>query len=261
MQRSQLLNIILVVFIVMLGFGLIMPLIPYYGAEYGASDFLLGLLMAAYAVAQFVGAPLLGRLSDRLGRRPLLVVSMAGTALGFLLLGLADPLGRGLSTLLSANPTLELQNAVILGVMFFSRLISGLTGGVITVANAYIADVTDERDRTQGMGMLGAAFGLSFILGPVIGGVLSQWGYAVPAFVAAGLAALNLGTVTGVLKESLTAERKAELASQPKRPLVSLPAMIKSLGKPRLGPLLTIRLFVSLAGALFMALFTLWTKN
>jgi DHA1 family tetracycline resistance protein-like MFS transporter len=111
MHRSQLLNIILVVFIVMLGFGLIMPLIPYYGAQYGASDFLLGLLMAAYAGAQFVSAPLLGRLSDRVGRRPILVVSMAGTAFGFLLLGLADPLGRWLST--AGEPDPELQNNFI----------------------------------------------------------------------------------------------------------------------------------------------------
>ena len=261
MQRSQLINIFFVVFISMIGFGLIMPLMPFYVGKYGGSQFLVGLLVATYAAAQFVGAPLLGRLSDRMGRRPILVVSMAGTAFGFLLLGLAEPLGKALVSLVAADPTPAQQNGVILGVMFFSRLVSGLTGGMVTVAQAYMADITDEQTRTQGMGMLGAAFGLGFIVGPVMGGVLSQWGFAVPAFAASGLAALNLGAILATLPESLTAERKAELAGKAKKPLISLPAMLGMLGRPRLGPLLTIRLFVSIAGSLFMSLFTLWAMD
>jgi len=263
-QRTQLVNIFLVVFIVMLGFGLIMPLMPFFAGKYGASSSVVGFLVAAYAAAQFIGAPILGRMSDRTGRRPILVVSMAGTALGFSLLGLAEPLGKALASLLSANPTPALQNSVILGVMFLSRIISGLFGGMITVAQAYIADVTDESSRTQGMGMIGAAFGLGFIVGPVMGGVLSQWGFAVPAFAAAGMALLNLGTILFLLPESLTAARKAELmreGGQRKAALINLPEMMSKLGKPRLGPLLTIRLFVSLAMSLFMALFTLWAKD
>ena len=104
---------------------------------------------------------------------------------------------------------------------------------MITVAQAYIADVTDERTRTQGMGMIGAAFGLGFIVGPVMGGVLSQWGYAVPAFAAAGMALLNLGTILFLLSESLTEARKAELARQKgpqKQSLINLPAMMGKLG-------------------------------
>ena len=104
MRRSQLVSIFLVVFIVMLCFGLIMPLLPYYAANYGASDFLVGLLVAAYAAAQFVGAPLLGRMSDERGRRPVLVISMLGTALGFVLLALADPIGRAIGSLPPAAP-------------------------------------------------------------------------------------------------------------------------------------------------------------
>ena len=264
MQRSQLFNIFLVVFIVMLGFGLIMPLMPFFAAKYGASSSVVGLLVAAYAAAQFVGAPILGRMSDRMGRRPLLVVSMAGTAFGFALLGLAEPLGKALASLFAADPTPALQNGVILGMMFLSRIICGLFGGMITVAQAYIADVTDARTRTQGMGMIGAAFGLGFVVGPVLGGVLSQWGFAVPSFAAAGMALLNLGTILFMLPESLTEARKAELARQKgpgKQPLIDLPAMMGKLGKPRLGPLLTVRLFVSLAMSLFMALFTLWAKD
>ncbi len=265
MQRSRLLNIFLVVFIDLLGFGLILPLLPYFAGQYGASQFLIGLLVAAYAAAQFVGAPLLGRLSDRFGRRPILVISIAGTALGFLLLGLAEPLGMALSSFVLDNPTPDqltaLQNGAVLGVMFISRIFSGLTGGNITVAQAYIADVTDARNRAKGMGLIGAAFGLGFILGPAIGGVLSTWGYAVPAFAAAGLATLNLIGVIVLLPESLSAERKAELAKLERRALISVTAMIEELNKPRVGPLMTIRLLYALAAALFQSMFTLWAKD
>ena len=137
--------------------------------------------------------------------------------------------------------------------MFIARMLSGLTGGNITVAQAYIADVTDAQNRAKGLGLIGAAFGLGFILGPAIGGMLSRWGYAVPAFAAAGLATLNLIGVIAVLPESLTAERKAELAKQEKRALISITAMIEELNKPRVGPLMTIRLFYALAAALFQA--------
>ncbi len=265
MQRSRLLNIFLVVFIDLLGFGLILPLLPYYAGQYGASSFLIGLLVASYAAAQFVGAPLMGRLSDRYGRRLILVLSIAGTALGFVLLGLADPLGRALSWFVLENPTpeqlLALQNGAILGVMFISRMLSGLTGGNLTVAQAYIADVTDAQNRARGLGLIGAAFGLGFILGPAIGGVLSRWGYSVPALAAAGLATLNLLGVIAFLPESLTEERKAELAREKKRALISIPAMLEELSKPRVGPLVSIRLFYALASALFQTMFTLWAKD
>ena len=265
MQRSRLLNIFLVVFIDLLGFGLILPLLPYFAGEYGASEFLVGLLVASYAAAQFIGAPLLGRLSDRFGRRPILVFSIAGTALGFLLLGLAEPLGVALSSFVLDDPTpgqlQALQSGAILGVMFIARILSGLTGGNITVAQAYIADVTDSQNRAKGLGLIGAAFGLGFILGPAAGGVLSRWGYAVPAFAAAGLAALNLAGVAALLPESLTAERKAELAQQGRRALISIKAMIEELNKPRIGPLMNIRFFYALAAALFQSMFTLWAKD
>ncbi len=261
MRQSQLLNIFIIVFIVMLGFGLIMPLLPYFVADYGGSSTTLGLLVASYAGAQFIGAPILGRLSDRVGRRPILIFSMAGTALSFALLGLAEPLGRGLASLLASEPLTGLTNGAVLGMMFLARILGGLTGGMITVAQAYITDITDAEHRTQALGMIGAAFGLGFILGPVIGGVLSQWGFAAPAFVAAAMAALNLLTIVLLLPESLTAERKAALVGQPKKSAIDLAAIVRKMGLPRIGPLLTIRLFSSMAGALFMALFTLWSKE
>ncbi len=265
MKKGRLLNIFLVVFIDLLGFGLILPLLPYYAGEYGASNFLIGLLVASYAAAQFIGAPLMGRLSDRYGRRPILVFSIGGTALGFLLLGFAVPVGTALSSFVLDNPTpeqlLALQNGAILGVMFLSRMLSGLTGGNITVAQAYIADVTDAQNRAKGLGLIGAAFGLGFILGPAIGGALSRWGYEVPAFAAAALATLNLLGVIAFLPESLTEERKAELARQARRALISISAMVEELAKPRVGPLVTIRLFYALAAALFQTMFTLWAKD
>ncbi|MGE5603051.1 MAG: MFS transporter, partial [Nitrososphaerales archaeon] len=169
MPRSQLVSIFLVVFIVMLGFGLIMPLLPYYAASYGGSDFLVGLLVASYAAAQFVGAPLLGRMSDQRGRRPILVISMLGTALGFVLLALADPIGRAIGSLLAAGAgpgrLQATQNSAVLVMMFVSRIVTGLSGGMITAAQAYMADITDAQHRTMGQGLIGAAFGLGFILG------------------------------------------------------------------------------------------------
>ncbi len=264
MQRNRLATIFAVVFVDLLGFGLILPLLPYYAGEYGASQFVVGLLVASYAFAQLVGAPLLGRLSDRYGRRPVLILSIGGTAFSFLLLAVADPFGRTLARLPLADITAEqlraLENATILGVMFLSRLSAGLTGGNITVAQAYIADVTDAQNRAKGLGLIGAAFGLGFILGPAIGGALSNLGFAVPAFAAAGLAALNLIGVFMLLPESLTPERRAALVGQ-RHSLISLTAMSEALMKPRVGPLLHIRFFYALASALFQTMFTLWARD
>ena len=186
MKNSRLFTIFLIVFIDMLGFGLILPQLPYYAETFGATPLIVGLLVASYAAAQLVGAPLLGRLSDRIGRRPVLLFSVAGTFLGFILLGLAAPLGRLLAGLFSSHSV----EAFILAMLFLSRIIDGLTGGNLTVAQAYIADVTDEADRAKGLGLIGAAFGLGFIIGPAAGGLLSQWGYNVPAFAAASVSAL-----------------------------------------------------------------------
>ena len=199
MKNPRLITIFIIVFIDMLGFSLILPLLPYYAESYGASPAIVGLLVASYAAAQLVGAPILGRLSDRYGRRPILLFSVAGTLFGFLLLGFADPIGRLLSTLIAPHA----PNVCILGMLFLSRIVDGLTGGNITVAQAYIADITDEQNRAKSLGLIGAAFGLGFIIGPAVGGALSQWGYSVPAFVAAVVSFLNLLAIFFFLPESL----------------------------------------------------------
>ncbi len=235
MKNKPLASIFLIVFIDLLGFGLILPLLPYYAESFGASDTLIGFLVASYAAAQLVGAPLLGRLSDRFGRRPILLLSLLGTLLSFLALGFAK-------TLL---------------LLFIARITDGITGGNISVAQAYIADVTDEKSRAKGLGMIGAAFGLGFIFGPATGGFLSQWGYAVPAFAAAGLVTINLLMVFFWLPESLTLEKRTELA-QAEKPKFTFGALLTALKRPFSGSLLITRFFFGLAFSIFQTIFSLY---
>ncbi len=260
MQKRRLTTIFVIVFVDLLGFSLILPLLPFYAESYQAAPTLVGLLVASYAAMQLIGAPLLGRLSDKYGRRPVLLISIFGTFLGFLLLGLAEPMGVWLAGLMPPQLVGEnlgaIQNQVILALLFASRMIDGLTGGNISVAQAYIADVTDAKNRAKGMGIIGAAFGLGFVLGPAVGGGLSRWGYAVPAFAAAALSFLNLIAVFIWLSESLTPERRVEAAATP-RHILSIPALWKALHLPRVGPLLHTRFVYGLAFATFETIFAL----
>lgn len=235
MKNRLLFSIILVVFIDLLGFSLILPLLPYYAETFQANNFVTGLLVASYAAAQMIGAPLLGRLSDRYGRRPILIASIFGTFLGFLLLGFAKTLVM----------------------LFAARVLDGLTGGNLSIAQAYISDVTDAKDRSKGLGMIGAAFGLGFIIGPVTGGFLSQWGYSVPAFVAAALSFTNLILIYAWLPESLSAEKRASMNEN--KPAVTLGALLHALQRPFTGSLLITRFFFGLAFAIFQTIFALYT--
>lgn len=234
-MNKRLLNVGLIVLIDMLGFALIVPLLTFYADSFGATELQTGLLVSSYALMQMIGAPILGRLSDKYGRRPVFLISIFGTFIGFLILGFANSLWW----------------------LFASRILSGLTAGNISVAQAYIADVTDEKNRARGMGMIGAAFGIGFILGPAIGGTLSVYGFAVPAFVAAGLTFINLIAVYFWLPESLTEERRAELASQ-KKADVSFKALIVALQRPLVGPLLWVRFGFAVAFNSFQTVFPLY---
>ena len=255
MKKSPLIIIFFVVFIDLLGFSLILPLLPYYAEAYGATPLIVGLLVASYAAAQLAGAPVLGRLSDRFGRRPVLLFSELGTLAGFLLLAFADPLGR----LLAGGAPPQAANALILSVLFFSRILDGLTGGNITVAQAYISDVTDEQNRARGLGLIGAAFGLGFIIGPAAGGSLSSLGYNIPALAAAGVAAFNLLAIYFLLPESLTSEQR-QGASARQRPSFTLSALWQALNRPLVGPLLHLRFFFGLAFATFQTVFALFAQ-
>lgn len=256
MKNSRLITIFAIVFVDLLGFGLILPLLPFYAESYGASAVIVGLLVASYAAAQLIGSPLLGRLSDRYGRRPILLLSVFGTFLGFLLLGFAPAIGEGLAAVIAP----QAANTFIIIVLFLSRILDGLTGGNISVAQAYIADVTDEQNRARGLGLIGAAFGLGFIIGPAAGGALSQWGYNIPAFVAAAIASLNLLAIYFLLPESLTLERRAAIA-QKKRPPFTLKALVEALNRPKVGPLLHLRFVYGMAFATFQTIFSLYAQS
>ncbi len=237
-MNKRLLNVGLIVLIDMLGFAIIIPLLTFYAASFGATELQTGLLVSSYALMQMLSAPILGRLSDRYGRRPVFLVSIAGTFLGLLILGFANSLWM----------------------LFASRLLSGLTAGNISVAQAYIADITDEKNRARGMGMFGAAFGIGFILGPAMGGMLSQFGFAVPAFVAAALAFINLLTVFFWLPESLTKERRTELTTQTKANF-SIGALVAALNHPKVGSLLWVRFGFAIAFNSFQTVFPLYVLN
>ncbi|MFL6229151.1 MAG: MFS transporter, partial [Pyrinomonadaceae bacterium] len=170
MRRSPLVVIFVTVFIDLVGFGIVIPVLPYYveGTRFNASPRMVGLRFISYSVMQLVFTPILGRLSDKYGRRPVLFLSLLGTSAGFLIMGFARTLWM----------------------LFAGRIIDGITGGNISTAQAYIADVTTKEDRAKGMGLIGAAFGLGFTFGPAIGGLLSKWGISVP-FIFAGCLALG----------------------------------------------------------------------
>jgi DHA1 family tetracycline resistance protein-like MFS transporter len=226
------------VFLDLLGYSLILPLMPYYAETFGATLTLVGLLGTTNAVGQLIAAPIIGRLSDRYGRRPLLIFSIAGTFVAFLLLGTAKTLWM----------------------IFLSRAVDGLVGGNISLARAYIADITDEKNRARGLGIIGAAFGLGFIIGPAMGGFLGQWGYNIPALVAAGLSLLNLAAVIMWLPESLTPERRSAMR-QSKGTVFTARALWDALNRPCSGALLHIQLMYALAFTLFQANFALWAKT
>ncbi len=234
-NKKLLSSIFLVVFIDLLGFSLILPLLPFYAETFGAGPFLVGLLVASYAATQLIGAPILGRLSDRLGRRPVLLVSILGNMGGFLLLGFANSLY----------------------VLFAARMLAGLTGGNISVAQAYISDVTDAKERTRSLGLIGAAFGLGFIIGPAVGGILSRWGFMVPALAAAVLSVINFALVALWLPESLTAERKRALAYQEQSSFTAK-ILLEVLRRPLVGPLLYTRFFFGMAFSTFQTIFALY---
>lgn len=187
--KGALLTIFLIVFIDLLGFGLIIPLLPFYALKYSATPFQVELLQSVYSFCQFIASPVLGLLSDRFGRRPVLILSQIGSVAGYLLLGWATHYSW-------ADPTLGLT------MIYISRVIDGISGGNISTAAAYISDVTGPENRAKGMGLIGAAFGLGFVFGPFLGGVLGHFNESLPAYAAALLSALAAFLTYLKLKES-----------------------------------------------------------
>jgi MFS transporter, DHA1 family, tetracycline resistance protein len=179
-KNKALIPIAIVVFVDLLGFSIILPLLPYYAKTFAASDEMIGMLVASYSICQFIASPILGGMSDKFGRRPLLIYSQLGSMAGFILLGVANSLP----------------------ILFLSRIIDGISGGNLTIAQAYIADVTPPKERAGAMAIIGIGFGLGFVVGPPIGGVLAtHFGYSAPAFVAAFFALCSTSLTTFYLKE------------------------------------------------------------
>jgi len=235
MKRSPLLVIFITVFIDLVGFGIVIPVLPFYaeGTKFGATPSQVGLLFASYSVMQFIFAPVLGRLSDKYGRRPVLLVSLMGTASGFLILGFANTLC----------------------LLFVGRIIDGISGGNISTAQAYIADVTTKEDRAKGMGLIGAAFGLGFVFGPAIGGILSRWGINVPFLFAGVLALLNAVLLFFVLPETVTRDHPARVSAASGRGWNQLVAALR---KPALASVMTIYFLGIVAFSIMTASFSLF---
>jgi MFS transporter, DHA1 family, tetracycline resistance protein len=215
MRRPSVLVIFLTVFIDLIGFGIVVPFIPSYSEHFGAHGVVIGVIFASFSAMQFIFSPIWGRLSDRHGRRPILLISTAGAAASYVLF--------------ARSTGLESHTAA-LWLMVVSRSFAGLFGGNITVAQAYIADITPAADRSKRMGLIGMAFGLGFILGPFIGAEsMKYWGDTGPGWVAAGLCAANFLLALFILTES----HKPDSAQAPPRP--HLDQWAHTLGEAKVG--------------------------
>ena len=228
---SPLIIVFITVFIDLLGFGIIIPLMPFYATHFGASAFQVGMLATSFSLMQFLFAPLWGRWSDVVGRRPVILIGLLGSAISYLTFGLAQSLT----------------------VLFVSRCLGGIAGANIPTAQAFIADTTTPENRAKGMGMVGAAFGLGFIFGPALGGFLSQWGYEAPALFAAALSFANFIAALALLPESLPPERRTAA-----RRLTRLEAFEHALNRPRLPTVLVVFFLIVAAFASFESMFALY---
>jgi predicted MFS family arabinose efflux permease len=231
-RRSPLPALFLTVFIDLMGFGIVIPLLPLYAERMHATPFEAGALVAVYSLMQLLFTPIWGSVSDRVGRRPVLLLSLSASAASYLLLGAAWSLGA----------------------LFLARVVAGAAGGNIPVAQAYIADVTDEEHRAAGMGLIGAAFGLGMVIGPAIGGGLSLIGPRVPEFFAAGLCLLNVLLAAVRLPESLPAERRH--AFRLRHPLAAGP-LRAALATPGTTTILALFFLVTLCFAVLEGTFSL----
>jgi DHA1 family tetracycline resistance protein-like MFS transporter len=236
---KKLLPVFVIVLVDLLGMTIIIPLMPLYAASFGANAFTIGLLGATYPLMQFIAAPLLGRLSDRYGRKPVLLISQVGTLVGFLLLGFASSLWM----------------------LFLSRFLDGISGANISTAQAVIADSTNEKNRTQGLGLLGAAFGIGFVIGPVIAFLsllATANDYHAPAFVAAAFSAISILLTWFWLEETLPVEKRSQVAA---RNAISLGAMFEAVRLPNVGFLLSLMFAQQIAFGGFEQLLALFTLN
>lgn len=239
-SKNVLLPIFLIVVVDVLGMTIILPLLPFYAERYGASPKVVGLLVMTYALCQLVAGPILGQLSDRYGRRPLLIVSQVGTFLGFLVLGWAHTLA----------------------LIFFSRFLDGITAGNLSLAQAYISDVTKPEERARSFGLIGIAFGIGFLFGPAISGFLSQYDYAYPAWAAACLSFTSILCTYFLLPQAIPHAGDEESGPGGKRlGILDWGAYARYFKRPDLGPLLLNFFIFALMFGLFLSGFALFAER
>jgi len=183
--RKDYFTIFIIMVTEVLGFSLILPLLPFYAQELGATPLVVGLILMSFSFFQLISAPIMGSLSDSYGRKPLLIISQMSTVIGFLVLGFANSLWM----------------------IFLSRIIDGLFGSNFTIAQSYLSDISSKKNRSKVFGLSGAAFGFGFMIGPAIGGFLSKFGYGVPALVAAGVSFLSIVITFFFLRETVTRKK------------------------------------------------------
>jgi DHA1 family tetracycline resistance protein-like MFS transporter len=234
-KNKALLTIFLIVFIDLFGFGIILPLLPFIAEKYGATPLQIGLLASSFSFFQFISSPILGRLSDRFGRKKLLIISQIGTALGFIVLGVANSLP----------------------LIFLSRIIDGVTGGNISIAQAYIADVTTEKQRVRGMGLISAAFGMGFIFGPAVSGLLAPYGYSVPAYFAAGISVITVLTNILFLKESVNTKK----TEHEKSTGFTFTRFKEAISHFPIGILIAAFFVLNLSFSVLQGVFAIWTQH
>jgi DHA1 family tetracycline resistance protein-like MFS transporter len=223
--------IFLTIFVNLVGFGIIIPLLPFYAETFGASPLVIGLLFAVFSACQLVAAPALGDLSDKYGRRPILIFSLAGTVVSFVMLAMAHSIAM----------------------LFFARIVDGLSGGNISTARAYVADVTEPKDRAKAYGLIGAAFGLGFIMGPALSGVLARYSYTAPVWAAAGITLV--ATLMAWLWLPETVHRAAAGTGMPFRNLAEM------MRRPGLRRMLWIDFIYWFAFAIFQTTFALFVAR
>ena len=234
MKKSPLIVLFLTVMIDLIGFGIIIPILPLYAQDFGASGLKVGFLMGIFSLMQLIFLPFWGRLSDRIGRRPVLLVSIAGNCASLLICALAQDYWT----------------------LFVARMVAGICSSNISVANAYIADSTSPEERAKGMGKIGAARGIGFVLGPALGGAFAEFGTSVPFYGAAVLAFINLVSAYFLLQESLPAKLRGRRRTQSRVQLMKLVRSIENLK-----PLVLLGIFQTLAFSMLEMSFVLFTER
>jgi MFS transporter, DHA1 family, tetracycline resistance protein len=239
-NRSPLLPIFLIVLVDVLGLTIILPLLPFYAEHLGASATVVGLLISSYAFCQLIAGPILGRMSDHMGRKPLLIVSQFGTLIGFLILAFAGSLW----------------------LVFLSRVIDGLTAGNLSLAQAYIADVTTPENRAKSFGVIGIAFGIGFLIGPGISGFLAQFGYVYPILAAAFLSASSIVCTATLLPKVEPHTLEGDSGPGGRRlGVLDWKSYAEYFARPKLGRLLWQFFFFAFSFALFISGFALYAQR